>query len=134
MRAAAISAVALLVIAACSRSSSTEKLLIGSWETPSSTIVYDANTPDAPFPIESKETVQITFTTDHKEVWRVGGGPVETVATWHVEGDYLVFTLETQSESGPAGTVKRERIKKITADELVFTDGTVEGRWRRVRP
>jgi hypothetical protein len=110
-----------------------EERLIGTWEMPASTIIYDIRTPNAPFPIKSKEVVKITFTSDHKEVWRSGDGPIETVARWHLEGNDLVFTLETQTEAGPPGTTKRERIKTITLDELIFTDGTTEGRWTRVR-
>ena len=133
MNGSLIVSIAVLALGPCSRTPSMEERLIGTWETPKSTIIYDRNTPDATFPITSKEFVEISFTADHKEVWRSRGGPVETMARWHLEGDDLVFTLETQSESGPPGTTKREKIKKITAEELVFIDGTTEGRWRRVR-
>lgn len=109
-----------------------EERLIGTWEMPASTIIYDANTPNAPFPIKSKDMVQITFTPDHKEVWRVRGAD-EVVAKWHLEGDDLVFTLETQAEAGPPGTTQRQKIKRITAEELVFIEGATEGRWTRVR-
>lgn len=109
-----------------------EERLIGTWEKPASTILYDARTPNAPFPINSKDMVQVAFTPDHKEVWRRRGAD-EAVAKWHLEGDDLVFTLETQAEVGPPGTTKREKIKRITADELVFIEGTTESRWTRVK-
>lgn len=133
MNGSLIATIALVAVGACSRTSSIEERLIGTWEMPASTIIYDANTPNAPFPIKSKEVVEITFTPDHKEVWRTRGGPIDTVARWHLEGNDLVFTLETQTDVGPPGTTKRETIKKITSDELVFTDGTNEGRWTRVK-
>jgi hypothetical protein len=126
-------AIMFLAVASCSRSPSTEERLIGTWEAPASTTLYDARTPNAPFPITSKEMVQIIFTPDHKEVWRYGGDRDDVVAKWHLEGDDLVFVLETQSEAGPPGTTKREKIKKITSEELVFTDGTTDGIWKRAR-
>jgi hypothetical protein len=79
----------------------------------------------------SKEMMQIIFTPDHKEVWRYRDGPDKVVAKWHLEGDDLVFILETQSEAGPPGTTSREKIKKITSEELVITDGTTDGQWKR---
>jgi hypothetical protein len=41
--------------------------------------------------------------------------------------------LETASFWGPAGITRRETIKKLTADELVFTNGEIDGLWTRVR-
>ena len=134
MNRSVIATIALLTLGACARRGSVEQRLIGTWEMPASTILYDRNTPDAVFPIVSKEVVEITFTADHKEVWRASrGGPVGATARWHLEGDDLVSVLESDSEAGPRGTMRREKIKKVTAEELIFTDGTSEGRWTRVR-
>ena len=122
----------LLALTACSRAPSMEERLIGTWEMPEVTITYDASTPNAPSPRKSKEVVQIIFTPDHKEIWRSRGSD-EVSAKWRLEGDDLVLTLETQTEAGPPGTTRREKIKRITSEELVFTDGTTEGRWTRVK-
>ena len=132
MNGSLIVTMSLLALTACSRTPSMEERLIGTWEMPASTVIYDASTPNGPFPIKSKDMVQVTFTPDHKEVWRLRGAD-EVVAKWHLEGDDLVFTLETQAEAGPPGTTQRQKIKRITAEELVFTDGTTEGQWTRVK-
>jgi hypothetical protein len=77
--------------------------------------------------------MRITFTSDHKEIWEPSNSNVRRVARWHLEGDDLVFTTETEGFYGRAGTTRRERITKISSDELVFTEGDAVGRWKRVR-
>jgi hypothetical protein len=111
--------IAALVFDGCQSPSSIEQRLIGTWA---------GSTPG-----RNGDVIEITMTGDHKESWRYRGAKLQTTARWHVEGNDIVYTLESAGESAPAGTTRRERIKKITSDEVVFTDGTDEGRWTRVR-
>jgi hypothetical protein len=120
-----------LPLGGCHSQACIEKLLIGTWESPALTIVYDAATPDAPFPIE-KGCTAIIFTEDHKEMWRENGGEVQAVRRWRLEGNDLV-TTEIETSSGAPGIATREKIIRLSSDELVFSDGTSEGRWKRVR-
>src|SRR2546421_652370 len=129
MQSALLVSIALISLSACRKPSALERQLIGTWERPEVEILYSADNdyraPDS--------VMQVTFTPDHKEVWSVPGKDVHAVARWHVEGNDLVFTMETEAFTGPAGTTKRERVTKITSDELVFTEGNAEGDWKRVR-
>ncbi|MEP6637449.1 MAG: hypothetical protein ABJB97_12045 [Acidobacteriota bacterium] len=121
--------IALIMLSGCRRPSAIERQLIGTWESPGVKVAYSADgdysAPDW--------VMQITFTADHKEFWRVPGRGDHAAARWHLEGDEVVFTMETEGFFGPPGTTRREKITKITSDELVFSDGSIEGRWRRVR-
>jgi hypothetical protein len=94
------------------RLSPIEKQLIGTWE---STL--------------SGASMEVTFTTDHREFWCSDGEPTRVSARWRVERNVLVFTIEDPSSPGE----RRERIAKLTATEAVFTDGKEEGRFKRVR-
>jgi len=94
------------------------------------TLAREASNPPPPL---ASQFMEIIFTADHKQTWRYRGGEAQAVARWRVEGNDLVFTMETESFFGPPGTTKRERITKITSDELIFSDGSNEGRWTRVR-
>jgi len=116
----------------CHSQACIEELLIGTWESPALTIVYDATTPNAPFPIETG-CMEIIFTKDHKEMWREDGGDVQAVARWRLEGNDLVFTTETETFWGAPEITRREKIIRLSSDELVFSDGSAEGRWQRGR-
>ncbi len=77
--------------------------------------------------------MEVTFTSDHEERWRSLGGEGEATARWHLEGNELVFTMTTKSFWGPPGITKRERIEKLTADELIVGDATMAGVWARIK-
>jgi hypothetical protein len=129
MQNAIIASVAAFVLGTCSRPSTIERQLIGTWEAPGVEVVYAANNDySAPTWV-----MQITFTPDHHEFWRVPGIDRQARARWYLEGHDLVFTTESESDFGPPGSTLRETITKLTSDELVFSDGKVEGRWKRVR-
>jgi hypothetical protein len=132
MKATFIVTIALLSVGGCQKNSTFEDRLIGTWAAPALTIIYDRDPPATPPPLAS-EYMEITFTPEHKEIWRYRHAEGRAVARWHLEGDDLVFTTETESFWGPPGITKRETIKRITPDELVFIGGNVEGRWTRVR-
>ena len=83
--------------------------------------------------ITSKEVMQITFTPDHKEFWSHRGQLPHATARWHLEGDDLVFTFISQPKDMHLRGRRREKIVRVTATELVFTNGTDEGRWKRAR-
>ena len=127
-----VAIITLLATAACHKQTSVESRLIGTWSSPALTIVYEREPSNPPPPLAS-QFMEITFTPDHKQTWRYRGGAVEAVARWRVEGNDVVTTMETKSFFGGPGIMKREKITKITSDELVFSDGTNEGRWTRVR-
>ena len=122
----------LLGVGACHQRSSIESRLIGTWASPALTTIYERDPPSSPPPL-ADDFMEITFTADHKEVWQYRKTEGRAVARWHVEGNDLVFTTESESFWGPPGVTKRQRIVKLTSDELIFNDGTNEGRWTRVR-
>ncbi len=124
---AVISLIAL-VCAGCHRPTSKEKLLIGTWSSPLTEEIVNGTLQSV-----GSDVMEVTFRADHKEFWRVPGQDEHAAARWHLEGDYLVFTMETKSFVGPPGITRRERITKLTSDELVFREGSIEGRWKRVR-
>jgi len=127
-----VATVAMFAMTACHKRASLESRLIGTWASPAMEIIYESDPRATPPPLAS-DFVEITFTPDHKEVWRYRKAEATAAATWRLEGNDLVFTMETEGFYGPPGTTRREKIKSITSDELVFIDGTVEGRWTRVR-
>jgi hypothetical protein len=118
----------LVVLGGCASPKSVEHRLIGTWESPD---LYWVGIDRSVHALSGK-VMEVTFRPDKTETWRYRGGPVLAVASWHVEGNDLVLTLRTRSESGPPGAIIRETITKITSKELVFGDGT-KGRWTRVR-
>jgi hypothetical protein len=107
-------AIGALALGGCQSPSVIEKRLIGTW-------------------LGETSRIELTFTADHKESWRDRRGKGQTIARWHLEGHDIVYTLESPGEEAPAGTTRRERIKKITSEEVIFTDGRSEGRWTRIR-
>jgi hypothetical protein len=129
MQSTVIVGVSLMALCGCHRPSAIERQLVGTWESPGFETVYSSDGDYSP----ADWVMQITFTRDHKEIWSVPGRDDHAEARWHLEGNDLVFTTESESFYGPSGLTRRERIIKITADELVFSDGKIEGRWKRVR-
>jgi hypothetical protein len=123
---------ASLVTSGCAQNASLEKRLIGTWAGPA-LYCYAPDRSHTLIPL-SKEVMEITFTDDHRETWRYRGKPPDTVALWHLEGNDLVFKIISKPKGTSLPTnPQRERIVKVTAKEAIFTDGTTEGRWTRVR-
>jgi hypothetical protein len=105
--------------------------LVGTWAMPSFiTTDYEDGGPET---IISDETVEITFTEDHRYFECIRGEPMLVRGRWCIDGNDLVLQIETQPESAKIPWQRRETIAKVTEEALVFTDGTVEGRWVRVR-
>jgi hypothetical protein len=130
MKSALACGAVILALTGCHPPSVTEQRLIGTWRI-AAAIKHHRDRPDEL--IEMTPDMEITLTADHKEVWRGLDVERQAVARWHLEGNDLVFTMETEGFYGPPGTTRREKITKISADELVFSDGTNGGRWTRVR-
>lgn len=120
----------ILALSSCRSLPVTAQALVGTW-TFSAAIEYheDGSTKT----IEMAPDMDITFTSDQKELWSYPGEPPQAVARWHLEGNDLVFTMETKSFFGGPGITRRERIIKITPDEVIFSDGKMGGKWKRVR-
>jgi hypothetical protein len=130
MKSAVACGAIILALNACHPRPITEQKLIGTWVI-TAAVKHEEDGSEKRF--EMAPDMEITFTPDHKELWRSSGTDRQAVARWHLEGHDLVFTMETESEMGGPGTTKRGKIKSITTDELVFSDGSVEGWWKRVR-
>lgn len=109
-----------------------EKQLIGTWTMADTCLRRDENGRMIETSV-SGPGMEITFTTDRREFWCPDGGASQMEARWRLEGDVLVTTFEKQSKDRDLPTERRETIAKLTATEIVFTDGTTEARWTRVR-
>ena len=122
--------VALLIFASCTALPRTDQRLIGTWKI---VAAIRHNKDGSKTRVQMEPTMEITFARDHKETWRDHSAKTEAVARWHLEGDELVFTLQTDSFWGRPGITRRERIVKVTSSELIVGDGTTDGVWTRVR-
>jgi hypothetical protein len=120
MKAILVCAVALLTFGSRAIHLPTPARLIGTWKS-SGAILHNKDGSETR--VALGQNLEITFTADHKEIWHDYDADAMAVARWHLKGNVLVFTLETASFWGPAGITKREKIKKLSSDELVFTDG-----------
>jgi hypothetical protein len=109
-----------------------EKQLIGTWTVADTCLRKNENGQMVQTPI-SGGVMEITFTSDHREFWCPDGGPSQMSARWRVEGNDLVFTVDNQPKDSPLSKEQRETIAKLTATEIVFTDGTTEVQWTRVQ-
>ncbi|HVF70473.1 MAG TPA: hypothetical protein VM940_02595 [Chthoniobacterales bacterium] len=130
MKAILFCAVALLACGSRPVQRPTEARLIGTWKT-AGAIIH--NKDGSQTRVALRQKMEITFTADHKEIWHDYDAGTKAVARWRLRGYVLVFKLETASFWGPAGITRREKIKKLSSDELVFTDGRIDGVWTRVR-
>jgi hypothetical protein len=131
MKAALIGAITIIVFGGGQSPAPVEQRLIGTWAGETFRTSQQFNHANKPALVS--DTLEIVFTRDHKELWRYRGRKVQAVARWHLDGRDLVFTLESPLRDVPAGTTRRERIKKVTSDTLVFTDGSQDTVWTRVR-
>ena len=129
MKTGLIGAVAILMFGGCRSPGPVEHRLIGTWESPA---LYWVGNNASVHPL-SHRVMEVTFTPDKKELWRYRGEKAQTVGRWHLDGSDLVFTLESPGGDAPAGTTRRERIKSITWDKLVFTDGDHDSVWTRIQ-
>ena len=132
MKAAFIGAIAILLLGGCQSSGSVEQRLMGTWAAPTTRFLPGRDRISG-YRNMVGDIIEISFTGDLKETWRYHGTKRHAVARWHLEGNDLVFTLESQVEGAPAGTTRREKIKELTSHELVFTDGGHDTVWTRVR-
>jgi hypothetical protein len=128
MKAILVCAVALLTFNSRTMQRPTDARLIGKWKW-SGAILHNKDGSETR--VALGQSMEITFTADHKEIWHDYDANATAVARWHLKGNVLIFQLETASFWGPAGITKREKIKKLSSDELVFTDGTIDGLWTR---
>ena len=122
--------IAIFILSGCHRPAVDERQLIGTWQSIAAIERHeDGSTTRTPM----DPTMEVTFTADHEERWRSLTGEGEAMARWHLEGDDIVFTMTTKSDGGPLGITKRERIEKLSADELIVGNPTMAGVWRRIR-
>jgi hypothetical protein len=131
MKATLIGVVAIFAFGGCQSPASIERRLIGKWAAPTPRIAPGRD--DYGNRNMVNDVMEITFTDDHREIWRYRGAKLHASARWHLEGSDLVFTLKTPVRGAPAGTIRRERIKRVTSTELVFTDGSHDTVWTRAR-
>jgi hypothetical protein len=101
--------ITLVAFAGCHRPASTEERPIGTWASPLAEEILDGTR----HPL-TREVMEITFTPDHKELWRVPGRDVQAVARWRLEGNDLVFTTESESFFGPPALRNASKQIKIT--------------------
>ena len=132
MKTALIGAITILVLGGCQSPRSIEQRLIGTWAGSTFRFLPGRNRTTG-YRNMVDDVIEISFTADHKETWRYRGTKRHALARWHLDGSDLVFTLESQGEDAPAGTTRREKIKRVTSDQLVFTDGGHDTVWTRVR-
>src|ERR1700719_107916 len=132
MKTALIGAITILVLGGCQSPRPIDQRLIGTWAWSTFRFLPGRNRTTG-YRNMVGDIIEISFTADHKETWRYRGTKGHTLARWHLEGRDLVFTLESPLEDVPIGTTRRERIKKVTSDTLVFTDGNHDTVWTRVR-
>jgi hypothetical protein len=132
MKTALIGAITILALDGCQSPRSIEQRLIGTWAGSTFRFLPGRNRTTG-YRNMVDDTIEISFTADHKETWRYRGTKRHALARWHLDGSDLVFTLESQGEDAPAGTTRREKIKRVTSDQLVFTDGGHDTVWTRVR-
>src|SRR2546423_10341316 len=121
---------AAVILSSCATLPPSDQRLIGTWQF-SAAIPHHKNGSDTRIAMEP--TMEITFTADHKEIWRDRSTEKTATARWHLEGPDLGFTTVTRSFWGSPGITRRERIVKLTPDELIVGDATMSGVWRRVR-
>ena len=130
MKTSLVLGVALFIFASCTTLPPTEPRLIGTWAISGA---IDHHQDGSQTRVSLEPTMDITVTPDHRMIWRDRSGKGEAVARWRLEGNDLVFTMETKSFWGGPGTTRRERIVKITSNELIVGDGTTDGVWTRIR-
>ena len=132
MKTALIGAITIIALGGCQSPRSIEQRLIGTWAGSTFRFLPGRNRTTG-YRNMVNDIIEISFTADHKETWRYRGTKRHALARWHLDGSDLVFTLESQGEDTPAGTTRREKIKRVTSDQLVFTDGGHDTVWTRVR-
>src|ERR1700719_2655633 len=128
MKTALIAAITILVLGGCQSPRSIEQRLIGTWAGSTFRFLPGRNRTTG-YRNMVDDIIEISFTADHKETWRYRGTKRHALARWNLDGSDLVFTLESQGEDAPAGTTRREKIKRVTSDQLVFTDGGQDTVW-----
>jgi hypothetical protein len=115
------------------RLSPMEKQLIGTWAMAPTCFRKDEKGQMIEFPIEGG-TMEVALTTDHREFWCPDGDGSRYSARWRLEGNDIVLMFDTPPpDSIDRSKEERETIVKLTDTEIVFTDGTTEARWTRVR-
>jgi hypothetical protein len=123
--------VALLAMTTCNSRSPIEKGLVGTWTMPTTTVDYHED--GSKTTTVSDSGMEITFTDDHRELWCMRGEAPLVIARWRVEAGDLISIIEKQPKDMNLPKQRREKIVKVSEKEIVFSDGTTEGRWTRVR-
>ena len=123
--------IVLLTLGGCNCLSSNERRLIGTWQ---GTAAIERHEDGSETRINmDPPTMEVTFTANHQERWRSLDGNQEAIARWRLEGNELVFIMKSASQAGLAGITKREKIEKITVNELIVGDATMAGVWTRIQ-
>src|SRR6476659_57003 len=91
----------LVALSGCHPPSVNEQKLIGTWKITGAVKYHEDGSDEL---ITMEPDMEITLTADHKEVCRSLNADRQAMASWHLEGNDLVFTMETQSDIGPPGT------------------------------
>ena len=121
----------ILALSSCVSPPITEQKLIGTWRITAAIQYHEDGSKKL---VEMPSDMEVTFTSDRRELWSDPGGPPRAVARWHLDGNDLVFTIISKpKDMHLPSTPQRERIARLTDTELVFTDGKTGGKWKRVR-
>jgi hypothetical protein len=99
----------------------TEHQLVGTWTRPAKEkTVNDGLTITRSY---SKQMVDLTLRPDHTFVWSLHGGRPTDFGRWHLSGRYLISEFSNRGKSRKTGYPYRDRIIKLTPQELVYVQG-----------
>jgi hypothetical protein len=109
--------VTLLSVTACS-TVPTEHQLIGTWMAPEIWTEERGVTTS-----HSKQMVDLTLRADHTFLWSLRGRHEAGTGHWSLRGRWLTFVFTSREEGHKVGHPYRDKIIKLSAEELVYIQG-----------